>query len=85
MFSTERRRAKVLNFSIAYGKTPHGLAKDWNVTVREAQNTLDLWYKDRPEVMDWQVKKARAFKIITHRTFFLNIIHLEVIMWLEIF
>ena len=25
------RRAKTLNFSIAYGKTPHGLSKDWGV------------------------------------------------------
>ena len=25
----ERRRAKTLNFSIAYGKAVHGLAKDW--------------------------------------------------------
>ena len=28
---------KVLNFSIAYGKTAHGLSKDWGVTQTEAQ------------------------------------------------
>ena len=28
---------QVLNFSIAYGKTAHGLAKDWGVTKTEAQ------------------------------------------------
>jgi DNA polymerase I len=28
-FASERRKAKTLNFSIAYGKTIHGLAKDW--------------------------------------------------------
>ncbi len=33
-FSSERRKAKVLNFSIAYGKTAHGLAKDWKVCER---------------------------------------------------
>eukprot|EP00966_Prymnesium_polylepis_P097268 2253361-Prymnesium_polylepis.1 len=27
LFGSERRRAKTLNFSIAYGKTPHGLSK----------------------------------------------------------
>lgn len=30
-FASERRKAKVLNFSIAYGKTVHGLAADWCV------------------------------------------------------
>eukprot|EP01125_Pyxidicula_operculata_P012309 TRINITY_DN4036_c0_g3_i1.p1 TRINITY_DN4036_c0_g3~~TRINITY_DN4036_c0_g3_i1.p1 ORF type:complete len:1154 (-),score=245.82 TRINITY_DN4036_c0_g3_i1:8-3469(-) len=53
-YGTERRRAKVLNFSIAYGKTVHGLAKDWSVTEEEAQDTLNKWYSDRPEVRDWQ-------------------------------
>lgn len=30
-FASERRKAKMLNFSIAYGKTPVGLARDWKV------------------------------------------------------
>ena len=30
-------QAKTLNFSIAYGKTAHGLGKDWGVSVSEAQ------------------------------------------------
>ena len=50
MFSSERRKAKILNFSIAYGKTAHGLSKDWKVDLTEAQNTVDRWYGDRPEV-----------------------------------
>jgi len=54
IYTTERRRAKVLNFSIAYGKTAMGLSKDWDVTPEEAQGTLDLWYSDRPEVLAWQ-------------------------------
>ncbi|KAK2080515.1 hypothetical protein QBZ16_000368 [Prototheca wickerhamii] len=48
-FSSERRRAKVLNFSIAYGKTAHGLARDWGVSVDEARDTVERWYADRPE------------------------------------
>ena len=50
MFASERRKAKVLNFSIAYGKTAHGLSKDWGVSLEEAQATVDRWYADRPEV-----------------------------------
>ena len=60
-FGTERRRAKTLNFSIAYGKTVMGLAKDWSVSPEEARETLDKWYADRPEVKQWQEKTiARA-------------------------
>ena len=44
----------MLNFSIAYGKTAHGLSKDWGVTQQEAQAMVDAWYADRPEVLAWQ-------------------------------
>lgn len=60
MFSAERRKAKTLNFSIAYGKTVVGLAKDWNVSVDEARETLRLWYRDRQEVLEWQ-KQCKTF------------------------
>ena len=50
MFGSERRKAKVLNFSIAYGKTAHGLARDWGTSLQEAEATVDRWYADRPEV-----------------------------------
>jgi len=56
VFGAERRRAKTLNFSIAYGKTAHGLAKDWGVTIEEAKQMLVAWYDDRPEVLAWQKK-----------------------------
>ena len=44
------RCAQVLNFSIAYGKTAHGLSKDFKTTLDEAQETVNKWYADRPEV-----------------------------------
>jgi hypothetical protein len=53
-FKEERRKAKVLNFSIAYGKTAFGLAKDWEISHQEAERTVELWYGDRPEVRAWQ-------------------------------
>ena len=61
-YAMERRRAKTLNFSIAYGKTARGLAIDWETSVKEAQETLERWYADRPEVRQWQedtVRRAR--------------------------
>lgn len=58
-FGSERRKAKMLNFSIAYGKTPMGLAKDWKVSVEEAEETVDLWYKERQEVLKWQQARKK--------------------------
>lgn len=53
-YSNERKKAKIMNFSIAYGKTVHGFSKDWGCSIEEAENTVKLWYNDRPEVRDWQ-------------------------------
>ncbi|XP_022753154.1 DNA polymerase I A, chloroplastic/mitochondrial-like isoform X2 [Durio zibethinus] len=54
----------MLNFSIAYGKTLMGLAKDWKVSVEEAKNTVDLWYKERQEVLEWQ--KQLKYEVVKH-------------------
>jgi DNA polymerase I-like protein with 3'-5' exonuclease and polymerase domains len=53
-FASERRQAKTLNFSIAYGKTAFGLSKDWGITKDEAEKTVEKWYNARPEVLNWQ-------------------------------
>lgn len=60
MFASERRKAKTLNFSIAYGKTAHGLSQDWGVSTQEAEEMLQAWYNARPEVEVWQ-KKTKAY------------------------
>jgi DNA polymerase I-like protein with 3'-5' exonuclease and polymerase domains len=54
LFASERRKAKTLNFSIAYGKTAHGLSQDWGVSREEAEGMLQAWYNARPEVLRWQ-------------------------------
>ena len=41
-YASERRKAKTLNFSIAYGKTVHGLAQDWGISTEEAEQTLKV-------------------------------------------
>ena len=58
-YASERRKAKTLNFSIAYGKTVHGLALDWGISTEEADETLKAWYADRPEVEAWQKETRR--------------------------
>jgi DNA polymerase-1 len=50
----------VLNFSIAYGKTARGLSKDWGVSLQEAEETVERWYADRPEVRQWQEEQRRS-------------------------
>lgn len=39
-----------MNFSIAYGKSAHGFAKDWDCSIDEAKDTLEAWFKERKEV-----------------------------------
>ena len=62
-FASERRKAKTLNFSIAYGKTAHGLSADWGVSTTEAGDMLQKWYDARPEVRDWQQKVKQTAKV----------------------
>jgi len=62
MFASERRKAKTLNFSIAYGKTAHGLSKDWGVSTEEAEKMLQAWYEARPEVAKWQEETKQYAK-----------------------
>ena len=59
-YASERRKAKTLNFSIAYGKTAHGLSADWGVSPGEAQDMLQKWYDSRPEVEKWQKDTKKA-------------------------
>ena len=58
-YAAERKKAKTMNFSIAYGKSAHGFSKDWNCTLEEAQEALEAWYKERQEVKVWQDKMKK--------------------------
>ena len=53
---------QILNFSIAYGKTKHGLSRDWGVSLQEAERTVEAWYRDRPEVKRWQEEQHALVK-----------------------
>jgi DNA polymerase-1 len=66
VYGAERRQAKGLTFSIAYGKTAHGLAQDWGVTVDEARESLRRWFDARPEVETWQ-KETQALARLSEK------------------
>lgn len=53
-FSALRKKAKTMNFSIAYGKSAVGFSKDWNCSIEEAEESLRKWYSARKEVEIWQ-------------------------------
>ena len=45
-----RRRAKIVNFAILYGKTPFTLARDINVTTEAAKEFIDAYFAEFPNV-----------------------------------
>jgi DNA polymerase-1 len=60
--SEKRRRAKIINFSIIYGKTAFTLGKEFGVSTREAQAFIDAYLDRYPkvrELIDEIVREAR--------------------------
>jgi len=63
LFPTERRFAKTVNFGIAYGLTPVGLAGQLNCPRSKAEEMINSWYEAYPEVKQWKfdtVKEASS-------------------------
>ncbi|MFP4661440.1 MAG: DNA polymerase I [Halanaerobiales bacterium] len=66
--SNMRRHAKVINFGIAYGMSPYGLARDLNISRKEAENYIDKYFNRFSGVkkyMDEIVEKAKEDGYIT--------------------
>jgi DNA polymerase-1 len=58
----QRRRAKIINFSILYGKTAFTLGKDLGVRTRDAQQFIDDYFDRHPkvrELLDGIIREAR--------------------------
>ena len=53
------KRIKIINFSIAYGKTAHGLAIDMGITLEEAEDILARWRKANPVVNAYLEKSGQ--------------------------
>jgi DNA polymerase-1 len=54
----QRRRAKIINFSIIYGATAFSLARELGTSNAEAQDFIDLYYEKYPKVRDYLEKSV---------------------------
>ncbi|HCB64338.1 MAG TPA: DNA polymerase I [Fusobacteria bacterium] len=46
----EREKAKIVNFSVIYGKSSFGLAKELGITLKEASNYIERYFEEYPGV-----------------------------------
>jgi DNA polymerase-1 len=63
-----RRRAKIVNFAILYGKTPFTLARDINVTMEAAKEFIDAYFEEFPKVrafIESTLEHGRANGMVT--------------------
>ena len=51
--NVDRRTAKVINFSLLYGKQAFGLAEDLKISRHEAQEFIDLYFNSYPQVKEY--------------------------------
>jgi len=62
-----RRRAKIVNYALLYGKTAFSLAKDIGVTPQAAQAFIDAYFAGFPQVrgfIDRTLEEGRATGIV---------------------
>jgi len=62
-----RRRAKIINYALLYGKTAFTLAKDIGVTKEAAQAFIDAYFAGFPKVRDYidtTVEQARKSGVV---------------------
>jgi DNA polymerase-1 len=62
-----RRRAKIVNYALLYGKTAFTLAKDINVTKEAAQEFIDAYFAGFPRVrafIDRTLEEARQSGVV---------------------
>jgi DNA polymerase-1 len=72
-FGVDRVKAKAINFGIAYRKGAYGFSKDWDVSEEEAQEVLNQYFEQFPEVKelmnetDQFLKEYKYVKTMTGR------------------
>lgn len=63
-----RDRAKAVNFGIVYGISEYGLAKNLNISPKEARNYIEIYFERYPGVRDYireTIRKARQTGYVT--------------------
>lgn len=58
----QRRHAKVINFGILYGMSPHGLAEATDMNLSEAREFIDKYFRARQSIRDYQAKVIKQAK-----------------------
>lgn len=58
----QRRRAKIINFSIIYGASAFSLAKELETTPAEAQEFINRYFEKHPGVQEFLEKKVQEAK-----------------------
>ena len=58
----QRRHAKVINFGILYGMSPHGLAEATDMNLSEAREFIDKYFRARRPIRDYQVRVIEQAK-----------------------
>ena len=58
----QRRHAKVINFGILYGMSPHGLAEATDMNLNEAREFIDKYFRARQSIRDYQVRVIEQAK-----------------------
>lgn len=58
----QRRHAKVINFGILYGMSPHGLAEATDMNLSEAKEFIDKYFQARRPIRDYQAKVIEQAK-----------------------
>lgn len=69
---TMRRRAKAINFGIIYGMSAYGLSKEIDVTPATAQEYIDAYFSNMPEVKSYMENTINFAKVNGYVTTPLN-------------
>jgi len=66
--STQRNRAKMVSYGLAYGMEAYGLVRRLSIDTPEAQQILDAYFAAFPSVRDYMDRTVAEARAIWQRT-----------------